>query len=57
MKDIKKVEEWLETLNEKQIKKVALITIERLIETEEIRILDSKEGPYWECCGDTILEE
>ena len=48
---------WLEKLTPEQLKKIAFITVQRLIETEEVSILNSNEGAFWDSCGEPLLED
>lgn len=52
------VRKWVRTLSKRQMAKALETTILRLIETEELNILEGDDrGPYWDSCGEGLLEE
>ena len=62
MKKREAVRKWMETITNEQARRALEIAIVRLIETEDLNILtgdteDIERGPYWESCGEGILDE
>ena len=52
------VRTWVSTLSKEQLAKALEITVVRLIETEELGIHgDDARGPYWDSCGEGLLDE
>lgn len=50
------VQGWVTTLTEDQVRTSAVHLIERLIETEDVRFWKDSDAPYWESCGDRLVE-
>jgi len=49
-----RLKEWVNDLSIEQLKRVCLETVDRLIDTEELRMWDDTKVPYWDSCGENV---
>lgn len=51
---ISRLESWVDSLTEDQMRPILIKLIEYLIETDDVRFPEGCSQPYWESCGDGL---
>jgi len=51
-----RLQEWVNTLSDEQIKEALITTVSELIEVETVRFWDDSDEPYWDSCGESLVE-
>jgi len=50
----KELKEWIETLNESQLKEIVLETVTFCIDAEEVSFDNEEKYPYWSNTGERL---
>ena len=51
----RKIEEWINDLDEDQLRHISISMLRELIEVESIHFPDDYEVPYWDESGDDLI--
>jgi hypothetical protein len=54
MTEKEKLQNWISEMDRTQLEKILLLTVEELIEFEEVRFSDNYSSPYWTANGESL---
>lgn len=50
----KRLQNWIDGLDQVQLKNITLVLVEHAIDSEFIRFWDDTNSPYFNCSGETL---
>ena len=51
-----RLEKWANKATKEQLEELAVVMVQRMMEIEEVRFHSDSLAPFWESCGEPLIE-